>query len=205
MSGRSFSTGSSRSVSTHLRSNLFSASSPAISVGRSPTSGRWRPILICSSTRVRFSRTRPRSSAESAARTTPGYSIICATSSPNLAQTRNLSLHIRPSAALVHSDPQLLEQMIRNLPGNAARYQPAHRRKSSCGDHHRQKTIWPAGPRPRPARRTPGRRNGRFNARRNAPCRSAPRCAAWRRRPRPCRRTRYCHNHRPGSVPRRGC
>ena len=39
-----------------------------------------------------------------------------------LAQTRNLSLHILPSAALVHSDPQLLEQMIRNLLGNAVKY-----------------------------------------------------------------------------------
>ena len=39
-----------------------------------------------------------------------------------LAQSRNLSLHILPSAALVHSDPTLLTQMIRNLLGNAIKY-----------------------------------------------------------------------------------
>ena len=39
-----------------------------------------------------------------------------------LAQTRSLSLHILPSAAIVHSDPRLLQQMIRNLLGNAIKY-----------------------------------------------------------------------------------
>ena len=39
-----------------------------------------------------------------------------------LAQTRSLSLHILPSAAIVKSDPRLLEQMIRNLLGNAIKY-----------------------------------------------------------------------------------
>ena len=39
-----------------------------------------------------------------------------------LAQTRGLSLHILPSAAVVHSDPRLLQQMIRNLLGNAIKY-----------------------------------------------------------------------------------
>lgn len=39
-----------------------------------------------------------------------------------LAQARGLSLRIVPSAALVHSDPHLLEQMIRNLLGNAVKY-----------------------------------------------------------------------------------
>lgn len=39
-----------------------------------------------------------------------------------LAQARNLSLHILPSAALVHSDATLLTQMLRNLLGNAIKY-----------------------------------------------------------------------------------
>jgi len=39
-----------------------------------------------------------------------------------LAQTRGLSLHIVPSVMLVHSDPHLLEQMVRNLLGNAIKY-----------------------------------------------------------------------------------
>ena len=39
-----------------------------------------------------------------------------------LAQTRSLSLHILPSAAIVYSDPRLLQQMIRNLLGNAIKY-----------------------------------------------------------------------------------
>jgi two-component system CheB/CheR fusion protein len=40
----------------------------------------------------------------------------------DLAQTRNLALHIVPSSALVYSDPRLVEQMIRNLLGNAIKY-----------------------------------------------------------------------------------
>ncbi|WP_408588886.1 chemotaxis protein CheB [Novosphingobium sp.] len=39
-----------------------------------------------------------------------------------LAQSRSLSLQILPSAAIVRSDPRLLEQMIRNLLGNAIKY-----------------------------------------------------------------------------------
>ncbi|MDX5986119.1 chemotaxis protein CheB [Sphingomonas echinoides] len=39
-----------------------------------------------------------------------------------LAQARGLTLHILPSAAVVKSDPRLLEQMIRNLLGNALKY-----------------------------------------------------------------------------------
>ena len=39
-----------------------------------------------------------------------------------LAQSRNLALHILPTTALVDSDPRLLEQMIRNLLGNAIKY-----------------------------------------------------------------------------------
>jgi len=39
-----------------------------------------------------------------------------------MAQTHNLSLHILPSPAVIESDPRLLEQMIRNLLGNALQY-----------------------------------------------------------------------------------
>ncbi len=39
-----------------------------------------------------------------------------------LAQSRNLSLHILPSTTMVHSDPALLAQMIRNLLANAIKY-----------------------------------------------------------------------------------
>lgn len=39
-----------------------------------------------------------------------------------MAQTQNLSLHILPSLAVTESDPRLLEQMIRNLLGNALQY-----------------------------------------------------------------------------------
>jgi two-component system CheB/CheR fusion protein len=39
-----------------------------------------------------------------------------------LAQSRSLTLHILPSAAVIKSDPRLLEQMIRNLLGNAIKY-----------------------------------------------------------------------------------
>lgn len=40
----------------------------------------------------------------------------------DMAQTHSLSLHILPSPAVVESDPRLLEQMIRNLLGNALQY-----------------------------------------------------------------------------------
>jgi two-component system CheB/CheR fusion protein len=39
-----------------------------------------------------------------------------------IAQSRNLSLHVVPTSALVYSDPRLLEQIIRNLLGNAIKY-----------------------------------------------------------------------------------
>lgn len=52
-----------------------------------------------------------------------------------LAQSRNLSLHILPSAALVYSDPALLTQMIRNLLGNAIKY--TKRGKVLLGCRHR--------------------------------------------------------------------
>ncbi|MGD9710562.1 MAG: chemotaxis protein CheB [Thermomicrobiales bacterium] len=39
-----------------------------------------------------------------------------------LAQSRSLSLQIVPSSAIIKSDPRLLEQMIRNLLGNAIKY-----------------------------------------------------------------------------------
>jgi len=39
-----------------------------------------------------------------------------------LAQARNLSLHVLPGTAHVFSDPRLLEQMLRNLIGNAIKY-----------------------------------------------------------------------------------
>lgn len=39
-----------------------------------------------------------------------------------MAQTRSLKLRIMPTRALVESDPRLLEQMIRNLLGNAIKY-----------------------------------------------------------------------------------
>jgi two-component system CheB/CheR fusion protein len=39
-----------------------------------------------------------------------------------IAQSRNLSLRVVPTTALVYSDPRLLEQIIRNLLGNAMKY-----------------------------------------------------------------------------------
>lgn len=39
-----------------------------------------------------------------------------------LAESRGLILHIQPCAVLVKSDPRLLEQMVRNLLGNALKY-----------------------------------------------------------------------------------
>ena len=64
-----------------------------------------------------------------------------------LAQTRNLSLHILPSVALVHSDPVLLAQMVRNLLGNAIKY--TKRGKILLGCRRRGDTlrieVWDTG------------------------------------------------------------
>jgi two-component system, chemotaxis family, CheB/CheR fusion protein len=64
-----------------------------------------------------------------------------------LAQSRNLVLKILPSAALVHSDPRLLEQMIRNLLGNAIKY--TRRGKILLGCRQRGDTlrveVWDSG------------------------------------------------------------
>lgn len=64
-----------------------------------------------------------------------------------LAQTRNLSLRILPSAAVVQSDPRLLEQMIRNLLGNAIKY--TKRGKILLGCRRRGDTlrieVWDTG------------------------------------------------------------
>ncbi|MGY2736897.1 two-component system CheB/CheR fusion protein [Sphingomonas sp. UYP23] len=64
-----------------------------------------------------------------------------------LAQSRNLSLHILPSAAVVYSDPALLTQMIRNLLGNAIKY--TKRGKVLLGCRHRDGRllieVWDTG------------------------------------------------------------
>lgn len=64
-----------------------------------------------------------------------------------LAQSRNLSLHILPSAASVYSDPALLTQMIRNLLGNAIKY--TKRGKVLLGCRHRDGRllieVWDTG------------------------------------------------------------
>jgi two-component system CheB/CheR fusion protein len=64
-----------------------------------------------------------------------------------LAQTRGLSLHIMPSAAVVQSDPRLLQQMIRNLLGNAIKYTKRGKIVLGCrkrGDALRIE-IWDSG------------------------------------------------------------
>ncbi|WP_081504210.1 chemotaxis protein CheB [Sphingomonas sp. PAMC 26621] len=64
-----------------------------------------------------------------------------------LAQARNLSLHILPSAALVLSDATLLTQMIRNLLGNAIKYTRKGRILLGCrrsGDTLRIE-VWDTG------------------------------------------------------------
>ncbi|PBN43587.1 histidine kinase [Sphingobium sp. D43FB] len=52
-----------------------------------------------------------------------------------MAQARGLSLHILPSSAMIESDPALLEQMVRNLLGNALKY--TKRGKILLGCRHR--------------------------------------------------------------------
>lgn len=64
-----------------------------------------------------------------------------------LAQTRSLSLHIQPSSAMIESDPRLLEQIIRNLLGNAVKY--TRTGKILLGCRHRAGAlrieIWDSG------------------------------------------------------------
>jgi two-component system CheB/CheR fusion protein len=64
-----------------------------------------------------------------------------------MAQARSLSLRILPSAAIVESDPRLLEQMIRNLLGNAIKY--TQRGKILLGCRRRGNTlrieVWDTG------------------------------------------------------------
>lgn len=64
-----------------------------------------------------------------------------------LAQSRSLTLHILPSAAIIKSDPRLLEQMIRNLLGNAIKY--TKRGKILLGCRRRGDTlrieVWDTG------------------------------------------------------------
>lgn len=64
-----------------------------------------------------------------------------------LAQARGLSLHILPCTAIVESDPRLLEQMIRNLLGNALKY--TKRGKILLGCRRRGKElrieVWDSG------------------------------------------------------------
>ena len=49
-----------------------------------------------------------------------------------MAQTRGLDLRVVASSAMVESDPRLLEQMIRNLLGNAVKYTPQGRILLGC-------------------------------------------------------------------------
>jgi two-component system CheB/CheR fusion protein len=52
-----------------------------------------------------------------------------------LAQTRNFQLTILPTSAIVESDPRLLEQMIRNLLGNAIKYTESGQVLLGCRRH----------------------------------------------------------------------
>jgi len=64
-----------------------------------------------------------------------------------LAQARHLSLHVRPSSAIVESDPRLLEQMLRNLLANAIKYTKRGRIVLGCrrsGDGLRIE-VWDSG------------------------------------------------------------
>lgn len=64
-----------------------------------------------------------------------------------LAQARDLSLRFLPSTAWVQSDPRLLEQMIRNLLGNAVKYTRAGKILLGCrrrGAHLRIE-VWDTG------------------------------------------------------------
>lgn len=65
----------------------------------------------------------------------------------DLAESRNLALHVMPSAALVESDPDLLEQMARNLLGNAIKYTKTGKILLGCrrrGDTLRIE-VWDSG------------------------------------------------------------
>lgn len=65
----------------------------------------------------------------------------------SLAQARSLTLTILPCSAMVESDPQLLEQMVRNLLGNAIKY--THRGKIMLGCRRRSGQlrieVWDTG------------------------------------------------------------
>ena len=64
-----------------------------------------------------------------------------------LAQSRHLTLHILPTSAVVQSDPRLLEQMIRNLLGNAIKYTKSGKILLGCRRHGQTLRIevWDTG------------------------------------------------------------
>jgi len=65
------------------------------------------------------------------------------------AQNKGLRLVLRPTRAFVHSDPMLLEQLLRNLVGNAVRYTERGGvllAARSAGPGHLRIEIWDTGP-----------------------------------------------------------